>query len=158
MDKHAAAPGRTFEAVLGGASGDRPTVEIPFDVRAVFGSARAKVKVTVRGVVLRTTVAVYGGRSYLGFRKEIRDAAGLAVGERVRVTLEADAEERVVEVPLDLARALKKDAGARKAFDGLSFTHRKEYARWVADAKKPETAARRIEKTLQMLRAGTKHP
>ena len=67
----------SFEAVLGGTGGDRPSVELPFDVRASFGAARPKVKVTVNGVVLRTTVAVYGGRSYIGLREEIRRAAGV---------------------------------------------------------------------------------
>jgi uncharacterized protein YdeI (YjbR/CyaY-like superfamily) len=45
-----------------------------------------------------------------------------------------------------------------QAFEGLSYTHRKEYARWVEDAKKPETRQRRVEKTIELLRAGTKHP
>jgi uncharacterized protein YdeI (YjbR/CyaY-like superfamily) len=46
-------------------------------------------------------------------------------------------------VPADLARALKQDPAASQAFEGLSYTHRKEYARWVEDAKKPETRQRR---------------
>jgi hypothetical protein len=159
------APGRimttkahTFKAVLGGNSGDRPVVEVPFDVRAAFGAARAKVKVTVNGVVLRTTVAVYGGRSYVGFREEIRRAAGISIGDAIRVKVEADREVREVVVPANLARALKTNDAARKRFEALSFTHRKEYARWVGDAKRPETAARRIDKTLRMLAEGTKHP
>jgi uncharacterized protein YdeI (YjbR/CyaY-like superfamily) len=40
----------------------------------------------------------------------------------------------------------------------LSYTHRKEYAQWVQDAKKPETRQRRVEQTIELLRAGTKHP
>jgi bifunctional DNA-binding transcriptional regulator/antitoxin component of YhaV-PrlF toxin-antitoxin module len=149
---------KTFKAVLGGEKGDRPTVEIPFDVKKTFGTARAKVKATVHGVELRTTVAVYGGVSYVGFRKEVRDAMGIAIGDRIEVKLEPDADERVVEVPGDLARALKKDQEAKRVFDGLAFTHRKEYARWVAEAKKDETRAKRVGKTIAMLKAGTKHP
>jgi hypothetical protein len=148
---------RRFEAVLGGDTG-KPTVEIPFDVRAAFGAARPKVKVTVNRVELRTTVAVYGGRSYIGFRKEIRDAARIAMGDRIRVSIEADTEERVVDVPEGLARALAKDRVAKKAFDALSFSHRSEYARWIAEAKKPETRDRRAEKALEMLRSGVKNP
>src|SRR5512143_3290723 len=91
-----------FEAVLGGSTGERPSVEIPFDVRAAFGAARAKVKATVNGVELRTTVAVYGGRSYIGFRAEVREQAGIAIGDRIRVRLEPDDEPRVVEVPDEL--------------------------------------------------------
>jgi uncharacterized protein YdeI (YjbR/CyaY-like superfamily) len=45
---------------------------------------------------------------------------------------------------------------ARAAYDGLSFTYRKEWVRWVEEAKKPETRASRIEKTVAGLRAGKK--
>jgi len=61
-------------------------------------------------------------------------------------------------VPDDLAQALRKDRAASQAFAGLSYTHRKEYARWVQDAKKPATRQRRVDKTIELLRAGTKHP
>jgi hypothetical protein len=127
-------------------------------VKKTFGSARAKVKATVNGVELRTTVAVYGGVSYVGFRKEVRDAMGIALGDRIEVKLEADTHERVVDVPDDLLRALAKDPKAKRAFDALAFTHRKEYALWVAGAKKAETRATRVAKTIRMLKAGTKHP
>jgi hypothetical protein len=150
--------GKTFKAVLGVKDGDRPSVEIPFDVVEAFGSARAKVKATVNGVELRTTVAVYGGVSYVGFRKDVREAMGIAMGDRITVTLEADTAERVVDVPRALEAALKKDRAAKKVFDGLAFTHRKEYARWVGEAKKEETREARVAKTIAMLKAGTKHP
>jgi hypothetical protein len=149
---------KTFQAVLGGKSGERPTVELPFDVRAVFGAARPKVKATVNGVELRTTVAVYGGRSYVGFRAEIRAAAGIAIGDRIRVRLALDTAPREVELPQPLARALATDRAAKRAFDALAFSHRREYASWIEGAKQPQTQDRRVAKTLVMLRAGTKHP
>ena len=81
-----------------------------------------------------------------------------AVGDEIKVTIDRDLDERVVDVPPDLAKALAKDRAAKTIFDGLAFTHRKEYAAWVAGAKKPETRARRLAKTTTMLKAGTKHP
>ena len=147
-----------FQAVLGGEDGERPLVELPFDVKAEYGSARAKVRATVNGIELRTTVSVYGGRSYVGFRKEIQDAARIAIGDRITVWIEPDEDPRVVDVPADLAEALASDAAAGRAFDALAFTHRKEYAVWVSEAKKPETRDRRVAKTLEMLRSGVKHP
>ncbi len=144
--------------MLGGERGERPVVEIPFSVVDVFGAARPKVKATVNGVELRTTVAVYGGRSYVGFREEIRVQAGISIGERIEVKLELDQAPREVEVPPALARALAGDRAAKAAFDALAFSHRKEYAAWVAGAKKDETRERRIEKTLAMLKSGTRHP
>jgi hypothetical protein len=152
-------PKKRFEAVLGGDTGDRPTVELPFDVRATFGSARPKLKVTVNGVELRTTVAIYDSRSYVGFRKEIRDAAGgIEQGDAVEVDIERDDAPREVEVPEALASALAADPEASAVFEGLAFTHRTEYATWIADAKKDETRERRVRRALEMLRGGVKHP
>ena len=142
---------KTFKAKLGGEKGEVPAVEIPFDVKATYGSARPKVSVTVNGVTLRTTVAVYGGKSYIGFRKEICDAAGLELGKSIAVAIELDTAPRIVDVPEDLRRALAKNATARKAFDSLSYSHRKEHARWVSEAKKEETRARRIARVIEML-------
>jgi hypothetical protein len=147
-----------FEAVVGGGEGRLPLVELPFDVKEAYGTARPKVKATVNDVTLRTTVSVYGGRSYVGFRKEIQEAAGIRIGDRVRVRIEPDVEPRKIDVPDDLARALEKDRAASETFEGLSYTHRKEYAQWVEAAKRPPTRERRVEKTIEMLRAGTKHP
>jgi Bacteriocin-protection, YdeI or OmpD-Associated/Domain of unknown function (DUF1905) len=147
-------PPTTFRAKLGGDGGDVPAVIVPFDVKAAYGSARPKVKVTVNGVTLRTTVAVYGGRSYIGFRKEICQAAGLQLGKIVTVAIEPDTEPRVVDVPDDLACALGMDPSARTRFEALSYTHRREHAQWVADAKKPETRQRRVARVIEMLTAG----
>lgn len=149
---------RTFKAILGGDKGALPRVVVPFDVVKAFGAAHPKVKATVNGVELRTTVSVYGGVSYVGFRKEARHAMGIALGNRIEVKLEFDAEPRVVAVPDNLARAFQRDSDARRRFDALAFTHRREYAQWVDGAKKAETRAMRVAKTLAMLKAGTKHP
>jgi len=149
---------REFEAVVGGGEGRLPLVEVPFDVKEAYGTARPKVKATVNGVTLRTTVSVYGGRFYVGFRKEIQEAAGIRIGDRIRVRIEPDVEPREVEVPEDLARALGEDRAASQAFEGLSYTHRKEYVQWVVEAKRPDTRRRRVERTIEMLRGGTKHP
>jgi hypothetical protein len=146
---------RVFTAVVGAQEGRLPLVELPFDVKAAFGTARPKVRVTVRGVELRTTVSVYGGRSYVGFRKEIQNAAGIAIGDRIRVRIEPDEAQREVKVPGDLAAPFR-DRVAKAAFDALAFTNRKEYAQWVASAKRPETRERRLRTAIEMLRAGVK--
>lgn len=126
-------------------------VEVPFDVKATFGKARAPVRGTVNGVAFRSTVAVYGGRSYVGFNKGLRDQAGIAPGDELTIELELDSEPRTVEVPPPLAEALERDGAAKAAFDRLSYTHRREYAEWIAGAKREETRQRRVEKTLAML-------
>jgi hypothetical protein len=145
---------KTFKAKLGGDKGEVPSIVIPFDVKAEYGSARAKVAVTVNGVTLRTTVAVYGGTSFIGIRREVREQMGVEIGDTITLTIEPDAAPRVVEVPADLKRALAKNAAAKKKYASLSNSHQREHAQFVAEAKKPETRERRIARVLEMLKDG----
>jgi uncharacterized protein YdeI (YjbR/CyaY-like superfamily) len=103
-------------------------------------------------------VAVYGGRYYLPVNRALREAAGVAAGDAVAIELKADDQPRTVDPPPDLAGALAADPEARAAFDGLSFTHQREYAQWVAEAKRQATRRRRVEQAVQMLRDGRRHP
>ena len=114
---------------------------------------------TVNGTAFRGRLMVYGGVTYLGFRREIRDAAGgIQPGDLVEVVIQRDDAPREVEVPPALASALAGDAEARSVFESLAFTHRREYAEWIAEAKREETRARRVERALTMLRERVKHP
>jgi hypothetical protein len=144
-----------FKATLE-ARGSGRLVEVPVDVRALFGKARAPVKATVNGHTFASTIAVYGGKYYLGFNREVRDAAGIEDGDLLTIDLERDEDERTVEVPGELAAAL--DPATRATFDKLSFTHRREYVRWIEEAKREETRARRVAKAVEMLREGVKTP
>ena len=132
---------------------------MPGDPKSEFGGARAPVAGTVNGEPFRGRLMVYGGVTYLGFRKEIRDAAGgIEDGDEVEVAIERDDAPREVEVPEALAAALAADPAAKATFDGLSFTHRREYASWISEAKKDETRDRRVVRAIEMLRGGVKHP
>jgi len=131
-------------------------VVVPFDAREAFGVARPAVRGTVNGTPIRSRLSVYGGVTILGLRREIREAAGIEVGDVVDVVLELDDEPREVTIPPELDAALADDA--RAAFDALAFTHRREYAEWVGEAKRAETRARRAERAVEMLREGVRHP
>ena len=78
----------------------------------------------------------------------------MELGSSYDVEIALDEGERTVEVPDDLASALAADPEAEASFHGLSYTHRKEYVRWVTDAKKDATRADRVAKTIEMVRAG----
>src|SRR4051812_4537951 len=69
-----------------------------------------------------------------------------------------DRENRTVTAPKDLQKLFSKNAKARTAFDGLSFTNQKEFVVWIIEAKKPETRAARLTKTVDMLSRGRKNP
>jgi hypothetical protein len=127
----------------------------PDDVAVVGeGAKRFPVAATINGHTWRTTVTRMGGEFLLGLNKEVRQAAGVEAGDTVDVHLELDTAPREVDVPEALATALSGDPVARERYEALAFTHRKEYARWVAEAKKEETRERRVAQALVMLREG----
>lgn len=57
-------------------------------------------------------------------------------------------------IPAEFAAALAREPALPAAFDALAFTHRREYAEWVAQAKRQATRDARAAKTLQLLRDG----
>jgi Bacteriocin-protection, YdeI or OmpD-Associated/Domain of unknown function (DUF1905) len=118
------------------------------------GAKRFPVRATVNGFSWRTSVSRMRGEFLVGLNREVRESAGVQAGDTVEVVLELDREPREVEVPQPLARALSADPEAQAAFARLAFTHRKEYARWVAEAKREETRDRRVARAFQMLHAG----
>lgn len=122
-------------------------------VEALGGGRRPKVAVTIGGYTYRTTVGVMGGRCLVPLSAEHRTAAGVAAGDRVTVDVVLDDAPREVEVPDDLAAALEA-AGVRPAFDALSPSARKEHARAVTEAKRPETRVRRVEAVVARLTGG----
>ena len=130
-------------------------LQVPDAVVTALGAGkRPPVLVTVGGHTYRTTVAPMGGAFWIPLAAEHREAAGVRAGEEVTVVVEHDAAPREVALPDDLAAAFDDDV--RAFFDGLAPSHRKEWVRWVEEAKKPETRAARVEKTVQSLRAGKK--
>jgi hypothetical protein len=62
-----------------------------------------------------------------------------------------DTAKKKVTLPKYLASAFRMSINARKYFDSLAYTHRKEYVLWIESAKKPETRKDRITKTLVKL-------
>ena len=144
---------QTFTALIQNAGGGGAFVEVPFDVEEAFGSKRPKVKALIEGIPYRTTLMRMGSDQHvLGVLKDIREKIGKSFGDEVMVTVEPDTEPRLIEIPEDLMKELKKDKEAKAFFDKLSYTHQKEYVRWVEDAKKEETRQNRIVKTIEMLK------
>lgn len=84
--------------------------------------------------------------------KAIQESAGVKRGDIVTVELELDTKPRTVEPPPDLARHLARDKNAAAAWDRLSFTNKREMARSLEEAKKPETRERRLAAALERLR------
>ncbi|MBI2924132.1 MAG: DUF1905 domain-containing protein [Verrucomicrobia bacterium] len=149
---------RTFQTQLrtGGETGAWTVLLIPFKVAEVFGfEGRVPVKSTTNGFAFRTSISPQGdGTHCMMVNKAMQAGAKVKAGETVVVEMEPDIEPRVVPVPDDLKRPLARHAEAKAAFAKLSYSHRKEYVDWITEAKKLETRAARIEKTVQRLIEG----
>lgn len=122
---------------------------------AVGGGAKAfPVLLTVRGQQVSLRLARMGGENLIGLRRDVRQQLGVQAGDEVEVVVELDAGPRTVEVPDDLAAALAADDAARAGFDALAPSHRKEWVRWVTEAKSEATRAERVTATVLGAREG----
>jgi hypothetical protein len=148
-----------FKAKIEAGDAGGAYVLFPFDVEREFG-AKGKIPVQARlnGVPYIATLTKYGNPLHmLPMPKAIRQQTGTAPGDTVEVELWKDDEPRVIEVPPDFKEALENQ-GVVPLFERLSFTHRREYCRWITEAKKHETRTRRVEKALELLKNGVKTP
>ncbi len=120
-------------------------------VASLGGGKTPPVLLTIGGRTVQARVGRMGGENLLGLSKAQRAELGVEPGQAVTATIVLDDEPRDVEVPPALAAALAADPAAKKAWDALAFSHRKEHARSVAEAKKDETRDRRVAKVIETL-------
>ena len=148
-----------FTARIESGGGGGAYVLFPHDVQAEFGTkGRVPVKATFDGAAYTGTMIKYGHPLHmLPILKAIREQIGKQPGDAVEVEVQRDVAERVLDVPEDLCRLLKKEK-LFAVFEKLSYTNRREYCRWITEAKRAETRSKRLEKAAEMLRAGVKTP
>jgi Domain of unknown function (DUF1905)/Bacteriocin-protection, YdeI or OmpD-Associated len=134
-------------------------VPVPREVAKKLGQTLGlkgmpKISAVIAGQPYRGSLMAMGDGTYcLGVLKSIQEAAGVDFGDTVTVSLELDTTPRVVEPPPDLARAMAGNKQMAAAWDKLSFTNKKEMARSLEEAKKPETRERRLAAAIEKLRA-----
>ena len=148
-----------FKGKVEAAEGGGAYVLFPYDVKKEFRTnGRVPVKATFNGVSYAGSLIKHGHPQHmLGMLKAIREQIGVEPGDMVAVEVWKDEAERTLEVPAELKKAMQA-AGVMPKFESLSYTHRKEYCRWISDAKKEETRARRLERAVEMLAKGVKTP
>lgn len=130
-------------------------LRVPEEVVAGLGRRnRPPVRVTIGTHTYRSTVAVHGEEFFLPLNPKNRASAGVAAGDEVDVEIELDIAPRQMAVPPDFTTALDADTDTRRFFDGLSYSHQREYVTWIEEAKRAETRRRRIAKAVEMLREG----
>jgi hypothetical protein len=145
----------TIQAGIGGGAG----IVFPYDVEREFGTrSRVPVSATLEGVPYTGSLVKYGPVTHiLAVLKGIREQIGKRPGDAIEVVLWKDEAERTIDVPVEFA-ALMKQAGLTAFFEKLSYTHRKEYCRWITGAKREETRQTRLKKSIEMLASGVKTP
>lgn len=141
-----------FRAVLTGVETSSANyVRVPAAVLATFGGRiRVPVRMKINGVEHRTTICDMGMGPMLGVPAAVRRAAKIESGDRLIVSIEVDRDPRTVAIPPDFEKAMK--ARERRAYDAMSYSHRKEYVQWIEAAKRTETRARRIATAIEKLR------
>jgi Domain of unknown function (DUF1905)/Bacteriocin-protection, YdeI or OmpD-Associated len=142
-------------------AGDRggAYVVFPYDTEKAFGTkGKVPVNAIIDGVPDRGGLFTMGKPQHmLGVPKSVREQIGKGPGEVVKVVLWKNDEVREVDVPPAFKSLMKKE-GVLPFFESLSYTHRKEYCRWMTEAKKEETRARRLDKAIEMLKKGIRTP
>lgn len=130
-------------------------VEVPATVAERAGLAHAaRVRGTVNGAAYRSSLMKYSGVFHLGVHKATLAEAGIDVTAeaKVKVTIELDDEPLPTDVvPDDLAAALAKNNRARKAWETLRPSLKREYVKAITEAKRVETRARRVQKVIDEL-------
>lgn len=134
-------------------------VEFPFSVEELF-SKKGQVKIRA---VFDDTVEYRGSLvkmksdcHLLGLTQEIRKQLGKTFGDEIFVSLIEDKEERTVDIAEDIAVVFNENPEAKELFTKMSYTHKKEYIRWIEEAKKPETRENRKTKMILMILDGKK--
>ncbi len=144
-----------LRAELRRTGGNTTGFEVPDDfVAALGGGGRPKVVATMNGYTFRSTIAKMGGSYWLGVSAERRAAAGVEGGEVFDLDVELDTEPRVIEVPDDLRAALDAEPAAGDFWQTMSYSNQRWHVDQLTSAKTAETRARRVTRSLDLLRAG----
>jgi Bacteriocin-protection, YdeI or OmpD-Associated/Domain of unknown function (DUF1905) len=148
-----------FKAKIEAGDGGGAYVFFPYDTEKEFATkGKVPVKATFNGVPDTGSLIRYGKPLHvLGMPKAIRAQTGKHPGDTIEVVVWKDEEIRTVEVPAQFEKLIKKE-GLLPVFEKLSYTHRKEYCRWITDAKKEETRLKRLGKAIEMLKSGISTP
>jgi hypothetical protein len=148
-----------FKAKIEASDGGGAYVLFPHDTEKEFGTkGKVPVKATFNGVPYTGSLIKYGHPQHvLGVPKAIREQTGKGPGDAIEVVVWRDEQVRTLEVPAQFEALMNKE-GLLPFFEKLSYTHRKEYCRWISEANKEETRLKRLGKAIEMLQKGVRTP
>ena len=136
-------------------TGNNTGIPVPEDVVESFGRGkRFPVAVTLNGYTYRSQLVFYKGQFVVSLSAAHREAAGVSGGPELEVEMVVDDAPREVEIPEDLAAAFADAPRAAAFFETISYSNKKEFVRWITEAKKEETRRDRLAKTIALLNEG----
>ena len=130
-------------------------VDFPFSTEELFGKkGQVKIKALLdEKVEYRGSLAKMKSDGHLlGLTQEVRKQLGKTFGDKVTVKLWEDQEERIVEIPEDVLEVFEKNKDAFEMYQKMSYTHRKEYMRWIIFFNNLETRENRKVKLIEMIK------
>ncbi len=148
-----------FQATIQPGDGGGAYVFFPWDTQQEFSSkSKIPIRAIIAGIPYTGSLIPCGmPRHMLPVSKAIRQQTGKDIGDLIDVELWKDNAERTLEVPQQFQSLLDKE-GLLPYFVSLSFTHRKEYVRWITEANSEATKSRRLAKAVEMLHQRVKTP
>ena len=128
-------------------------IRIPFDVARTWGQrGRVRVRGSINGFPFRSSLfAIKGGGHFLLVNRKMQGGGNVALGSKARFELELDTEERVAQVPVELARSLNEDAALRRWYEGLNYSTRYDIGNWILEPKSAAARERRADQMAERL-------
>jgi hypothetical protein len=126
----------------------------PFDTMKVFGTRQyVKIKGTIDGYAFsgKSLMPFGDGKHFMTVPVEVQRQIGKRSGDTVSIYLERDHAE--MEMPEELLEALEASDEAKKYFTSAAPSMRRNYARYIMQAKTKETREKRaVQMVLKMER------
>lgn len=153
MSKSAA---KSFRAILepDGTQLRWVVARVPFDIAKTWPARNGRrVRGEIEGFAFRTSLFPdpRGAGSILLVNKKMQAGAKARAGDKVRITLEPDLEERPAELPPELIAEFKSDRQLRRWFEQLSPSMRREIGKWAGEPKSAESRQKRAAKIAERM-------
>lgn len=136
--------------------GERPRwmiARVPFDIAKAWPVRNGRrMKGTINGFPFQTALIPQKGQAhFMVVNRKMQVGAGTKAGDKVRIVLEPDLEEKPLKMPAEFAQALKGARGLRNYFESLSPSMQKGFTNFIADSKSLETRQKRAEQMAEAL-------
>ena len=94
------------------------------------------------------------GSHWLKVEKALREAAGVAAGDKVELVIAPVKDEPEPTVPADIRKALAAAPEANAVWANLTPVARRDWIHWMTSGKKAETRVKRVASACDMLASG----